>query len=163
VARDLARNDEADLQNTLTEHSVSLHRGKQDHAQLSAEIDSLKRRRSNIDDRQVRIREALCTALGLDIEDMPFAGELLQVRDDERDWEGAAERLLHGFGLSLLVPDAHYKEVADWVERQHLGTRLVYFHVRARKPTQAISLHPQSLVRKLLIKPDTPHYDWLER
>ena len=23
---------------------------------------------------------------------MPFAGELMQVRDEERDWEGAAER-----------------------------------------------------------------------
>ncbi|MDC6726469.1 hypothetical protein, partial [Leclercia adecarboxylata] len=96
-------------------------------------------------------------------EDLPFAGELIQVREDERDWEGAAERLLHGFGLSLLVPDRHYKDVADWVERQHLSTRLVYFHVRARKSTQAVSLHPQSMVRKLLIKPDTPHYDWLER
>jgi len=36
--------------------------------------------------------------------DMPFAGELIQVREDERDWEGAAERLLRSFGLSLLVP-----------------------------------------------------------
>ncbi len=64
---------------------------------------------------------------------MPFAGELIQVRDEERDWEGAAERLLRSFGLSLLVPDAHYKAVADWVDRSHLRGRLVYFHVRPRK------------------------------
>ena len=51
---------------------------------------------------------------------MPFAGELIQVRDEERDWEGAAERLLRGFGLSLLVPDAHYAAVGDWVDRTHL-------------------------------------------
>ena len=82
---------------------------------------------------------------------------------DERDWEGAAERLLHGFGLALLVPDAHYKAVADWVDRQHLGARLVYFHVRQKKAAQGASLHPQSLVRKLVIKPDSPHYDWLEQ
>lgn len=162
IARDLARNDEADLQNLLTEHSVSLHQGKQDHAQLSAEIDSLKRRRSNIDDRQIRIREALCTALGLDIDDMPFAGELLQVRDDERDWEGAAERLLHGFGLSLLVPDAHYKEVVEWVDGSHLRGRLVYFHVRERKSKSLSGLHRDSLARKLSIKPDSASYDWLE-
>jgi uncharacterized protein YPO0396 len=85
------------------------------------------------------------------------------VRDDERDWEGAAERLLRGFGLALLVPDAHYKAVADWVDRQHLGARLVYFHVRQRKATQGAALHPQSLVRKLVIKPDSPHYEWLEQ
>ena len=94
---------------------------------------------------------------------MPFAGELIQVREDERDWEGAAECLLRGFGLSLLVPDARYKDVADWVNHRHLDMRLVYFHVHERKPAQAIDLHPQSMARKLLIKPDTPHYDWLER
>ena len=52
------------------------------------------------------MRSALCAALDLPEDDMPFAGELLQVREDERDWEGAAERLLRNFGLSLLVPDA---------------------------------------------------------
>lgn len=162
ISREHARNREADLQNALTEHSVILHQGRQDHEQLTAEIDSLKRRRSNIDDRQIRIREALCSALGLDIEDMPFAGELLQVREDERDWEGAAERLLHGFGLSLLVPDAHYKAVVDWVDGAHLRGRLVYFHVRERKSRALPDLHRESLVRKLAVKPDSACYDWLE-
>ncbi|HPP84044.1 MAG TPA: SbcC/MukB-like Walker B domain-containing protein, partial [Rubrivivax sp.] len=96
-------------------------------------------------------------------DELPFAGELIQVRDDEREWQGAAERLLRGFGLALLVPDAHYRAVADWVDRQHLGARLVYFHVRPKKAVQGGSLHPQSLVRKLVVKPDSPHYEWLEQ
>jgi len=161
--REQARNRDADLQNALTEHGVSLRQGKQEHAQQSAEISSLKLRRSNIDDRQIQIRAALCAALGLSEDDMPFAGELIQVRDEERDWEGAAERLLRGFGLALLVPDAHYKAVAEWVDGAHLGGRLVYFQVRARKAAERHDLHRDSLVRKLAVKPDTPHYDWLER
>ena len=161
--REEVRNRDADLQNAVTEHAVSLRQGKLEHEQLTAEIDSLKRRRSNIDDQQIRIRAALCAALGLDVEDMPFAGELIQVREDERDWEGAAERLLRGFGLALLVPDAHYKAVAEWVDGSHLRGRLVYFHVRTRKTSDLPELHRDSLVRKLAIKPDSPHYDWLER
>ena len=161
--REDVRNRDADLQNTLTEHGVTLRQGKLDHDQLAAEIDSLKRRRSNIDDQQIQIRAGLCAALGLVVDDMPFAGELIQVRDDERDWEGAAERLLRGFGLSLLVPDAHYKAVAEWVDGSHLRGRLVYFHVRPRKAADAPDLHRDSLVRKLAIKQDSPHYDWLER
>ncbi len=102
--RDEARNRDADLQNALTEHGVTLRQGKQEHDQQTLEIDSLKRRRSNIDDQQIKIRAAMCVALGLNEEEMPFAGELIQVREDERDWEGAAERLLRGFGLALLVP-----------------------------------------------------------
>jgi uncharacterized protein YPO0396 len=157
------RNHDAELQNTVTEHGVTLRQGKQEHTQLSSEIDSLKRRRSNIDDQQIQIRALLCAALGLPVESMPFAGELLQVREDERDWEGAAERLVRGFGLALLVPDAHYKAVAEWVDASHLRGRLVYFHVRARKAGELPDLHRDSLVRKLSIKPDSPHYDWLER
>ncbi|OPZ02649.1 MAG: hypothetical protein BWZ09_02525 [Alphaproteobacteria bacterium ADurb.BinA305] len=163
ASREEARNRDAELQNTLTEHAVTLRQGKLEYDALSAEIDSLKRRRSNIDDRQIQIRAALCGALGIDVEDMPFAGELLQVREDERDWEGAAERLLRGFGLALLVPDAHYKAVAEWVDGNHLRGRLVYFHVRPPRAGELPALHPDSLVRKLAIKPDSPHYDWLER
>ncbi|MFA7665852.1 MAG: ATP-binding protein [Burkholderiaceae bacterium] len=157
------RAEVAGFENDEREHEFTLRRGREEHEALTAEIDSLAQRTSNIDARQVRVREALCAALAIAVEALPFAGELIQVREDERDWEGAAERLLRGFGLSLLVPPEHYKAVTDWVERQHLGARLVYFHVRARKSAPAAGLHPQSLVRKLLIKPDTPHYDWLER
>ena len=161
--RENARNRDAELQNALTEHGVTLRQGKQEHDQQTLEIDSLKRRRSNIDDQQIQIRATMCAALGLDVEEIPFAGELIQVRDDERDWEGAAERLLRGFGLALLVPDAHYKAVAEWVDGAHLRGRLVYFHVRSRKSAELPGLHRDSLARKLAIKPDSPHYDWLER
>ncbi len=152
----------ADLDNREREEDFAFRKGREEHAALSDEIESLERRKSNIDAAQVRIRDALCSALAIAEDELPFAGELIQVREDERDWEGAAERMLRGFGLALLVPDAHYKAVAGWVDRQHLGARLVYFHVRARKAAPGAGLHPQSLVRKVGIKPDSPHYEWLE-
>ena len=152
-----------DLTNREREEDFAFRKGREEHTALTGEIDSLKRRKSNIDAAQIRIREALCGVLSIVEDELPFAGELIQVREDERDWEGAAERLLRGFGLALLVPDAHYKAVAEWVDRQHLGARLVYFHVRPKKAMQGASLHPQSLVRKLAIKPDSPHYEWLEQ
>ena len=96
---------------------------------------------------------------------MPFAGELIQVRDDERDWEGAAERLLRGFGLSLLVPDEHYARwPTGWTARICAG-RLVYFRVRAAQDAQRAA-RPASATRwcaSSSIKPDSPFYDWLER
>ena len=155
----------ADVQNQLTELGVEMRQGRDAHAALVAEIDGLKARRSNIDQAQVAMRAALCEALALDEDDMPFVGELIQVREDERDWEGAAERLLRNFGLSLLVPDRHYAAVADWVDRTRLRGRLVYFRVRdtAVRAAELPTLHPDSLVRKLALKPDTPFYAWLER
>ena len=161
--REGLRGHDTDLQNTLTEQAVTLHQGRAEHAELCAEIDGLKARRSNIDERQVRIRAALCAALGVAEEAMPFAGELIRVRDDAQAWEGAAERLLRNFGLSLLVPDAHYQAVAEWVDRSHLRGRLVYFQVRPRRAGALPDLHRDSLVRKLEIRPDSPFYEWLER
>jgi uncharacterized protein YPO0396 len=161
--REQFRTRDADLQNALTEHGVTLRQGKAQHVELSTEIDSLKRRRSNIDDQQIQIRDALCSALGIDDTDMPFAGELIQVRDEHREWEGAAERLLRGFGLSLLVPEEHYETVAGWVDENRLRGRLVYFHVRARRPADSPELHPLSLVTKLAVRPDSPFRTWLER
>jgi uncharacterized protein YPO0396 len=160
---DAAQTQEASLQNDLTEHGVSLRQGKQEHDALAAEVASLKARHSNVPAGQVAMRAALCQALDLPESEMPFAGELLQVRDDERDWEGAAERLLRNFGLSLLVPDTHYARVAEWVDRTQLRGRLVYFRIRQGARGEAPGLHRDSLARKLAVKPDSPFYDWLER
>lgn len=162
ASHDEARNRDAELQNALTEHTVALRDGKQAHAELSTEIESLNSRRSNIDSRQIQIRAALCEAIRVDAETMPFAGELIRVRDDERDWEGAAERLLHGFALALLVPEVHYQAVVEWVDANQLRGRLVYFHIRPRTDRTVPDLHRDSLVRKLEIKPDSPCCEWLE-
>lgn len=153
----------AELTNREREEDFAFRKRREEHGVLSEEIDSLKGRKSNIDTPQIRIREALCAALSIAEDELPFAGELIQVREDERDWEGAAERLLRGFGLALLVPEAHYRAVSDWVDRRHLNARLVYFHVRPRKAVPGATPHALSLVRKLAIKPDSAHYEWLEQ
>ena len=156
------RSEEDRLQNALVEQRVAFSQDMQEHDALMAEIRSLKERRSNIPAEQVAMRTALCRALQVGEADMPFAGELLEVREDERDWEGAAERLLRNFGLSLLVPDEHYAQVARWVDKTDLKGRLVYFRVRESRRREPPSLHPDSLVRKLSIKPDSEFYAWLE-
>ncbi|MDH6151171.1 MULTISPECIES: ATP-binding protein [Paraburkholderia] len=158
--------DEAQKQNAITEWSVAFREGKAQRDLLEDEIASLKARRNNIPKEQVAMRASLCSALGLEEDALPFAGELIQVQEDARDWEGAAERVLRNFGLSLLVPDEHYANVAAWVDRTHLRGRLVYFRVRserAARAAEAIELHRHSLAHKLAIKPDSLFYGWLER
>ena len=151
------------LQNDLNEMSVSFAQQRKDHNILLAEIASLRSRRSNIESTHVAMRSMLCTALSLPESELPFAGELIQVRDDEREWEGAAERLLRSFGLSILVPEMFYAQVAEWVDRTHLRGRVVYFRVRPRAREAPPTLARDSLARKLLLKPDSSFYEWLER
>jgi uncharacterized protein YPO0396 len=70
---------------------------------------------------------------------------------------------LHGFALSLLVPDAHYAAVAGWVDATHLGSRLVYYRVQSRSGTVRARRDSRAMTNKLAIKDDSPFYDWLRR
>jgi uncharacterized protein YPO0396 len=70
---------------------------------------------------------------------------------------------MHNFGLSLLVPEALYARVAEWVDQTALHGRLVYFKVNATRPADPPELPADALLRKLSIKPDSPFYGWLEQ
>ncbi len=157
----------AELDNKNIDASVELRDKRDTHESLSLEITSLEQRRSNIPVAQIRLREALCAATGLEAESVPFVGELLQVREGAGQWEGAAERVLRSFGLSLLVSDEHYEQVSQWVDETHLRGRVVYYRVRTRAGTgrtrrDAPLPASDSLVNKLLVHPDTPFRDWLQ-
>ena len=131
---------------------------------LDTELNSLRNRETNIPLKNLSLREEMLDVLGLNEEDVPFVGELLQVNESESEWEGAVERLLHNFGLSLLVPGHLYAQVSHYVDRTHLKGRLVYFKVREEnEQRQVVDLDPRSLVCKLRIKPDSEFYGWLER
>ncbi len=166
AARDRARQDLADAQNKLTDAGYKAKALGNEAAEVNAELLSLREHPNNIPKRQLDLRAWMCRELRLEPEALPFAGELIAVRPEESDWEGAAERLLHSFALSVLVPDRHYAAVSDWIDGHHLKARVVYYRVPAldsavgRIPPP--SWPPGALVAKLDIK-DTPFASWLER
>ncbi|MDX8384742.1 MAG: ATP-binding protein [Ghiorsea sp.] len=154
--------EEAQAQNAMNELGVDWAAGKREYDALQLELKGLKSRKSNIHEQQVNIRQRVCADLGLAEEAMPFAGELIQVREDERDWQGAAERLMHGFALSMLVADEHYTKVMEWVNAHHLQGRLVFYRVRKHQQ-QHSPQHATSLAHKLEVKPDSVFYAWLQQ
>ncbi|MGV6853179.1 MAG: ATP-binding protein [bacterium] len=148
--------------NQLREIEFSFLRKKEGYQELKQTITELRSRQNNIDQRQISIRQRLCQDLSFEESEFPFVGELLQVREQEQAWEGAIERLLHNFGLSMLIPNAYYEQVSQWVDDTNLKGRLVYYRVREPRQNNINTLHPDSLVRKLSIKPDSGFYSWLE-
>ncbi len=156
------QDSEADLQNQKTELDVRFFQEKNEIKDLVKELESLKQRPSNIPQAQIALRHRLCSDLGLPEESMPFAGELLEVNQTESSWTGAAERILHNFALSLLVPEVHYPGVVNWVEKTQLGQKLVYYRIREEVVISRQDPHPHSLVHKLRIKSGSRFRDWLE-
>jgi uncharacterized protein YPO0396 len=153
----------ADVYNRSTDAKVVQRTLQAESTEIKTELASLRQRPSNIPDHNMRIRERLCADLGVDPATIPFAGELIQVAPEQGDWEGAAERVLRGFGLSLLVSQELYRPVSDWVDANHLGGRLVYYRVPATVSRQGVDRPgPIALAHKLQIK-EGPFYEWIER
>lgn len=163
AARGAAQESIAASQNNLTEVAVAKRKLDEEAAEVNAELRSLQARKNNIPARDLEVRERLCRELRLTEESLPFAGELIAVREDEADWEGAAERLLHGFALSVLVPERHYAAVSDWINGHHLSSRIVYYRVpQAAGTTPPPDLYGTTLASRLEVK-DSPFASWLDR
>jgi uncharacterized protein (DUF1778 family) len=145
--------DVDEVGNRRNEVVVEQSRARDESNRINAELRSLQGRASNIDARSLAIRESLCHALGVEESDLPFAGELIQVSPEHADWQGAAERVLRGFALSVLVPAQHYDAASRWID-SHLGARLVYFRVSPRITGDTAPLRQELVLADLLdVKP----------
>lgn len=94
---------------------------------------------------------------------MPFAGELIEIDEREKMWQGAIERALRGFALSLLVDDRHYAALANALNNMHLNGRLIYFRINhAESVSGRKQIVLNSLVKKLNLK-EGYYQNWLQR
>lgn len=142
---------------------IDLNKTLDSFRQASEELTSLKKRKTQIPDANLRIRDMVLRDLDLEESDLPFAGELMQVKEDEAAWEGAMERVLHNFGLSVLVSEQEYKRVSRYVDQTNLKGRLVYYKVpKLVKRPAVVEPSPSSLITKIDLRRDTAYYDWLE-
>jgi len=139
-----------------------VERGKE----LDREISYLRQNPSNIPEQVAKIRQQISDDLNLPLDDLPFVGELLQVRDGESTWEGVLERLLNSFAQDLIVPETHYRQVSQYVNENNLRGRLVYRRVdpaQVERPRKQRESDASGIMayKKLDIKQNTPYLNWL--
>ncbi|MDG6250918.1 SbcC/MukB-like Walker B domain-containing protein, partial [Methanocalculus sp.] len=126
------------------------------------ELNSLTRRRSKIPEKNIQIRELILNNLGFEESELPFIGELLQIKPEEKKWEGAIEHVLHSFGLSILVAERDYREVSSFVDKTNLKGKIVYYKIPERL-TYPKQKEPEknSLIGKIDIKADSEFSKWI--
>ncbi|MBK8437403.1 MAG: AAA family ATPase [Austwickia sp.] len=153
--------EQSRLDNERTDLLVERRRLRDEGEEIGREIRSLEHRQSNIDRRSLRIREQLVAGIAVSESTLPFVGELVQVGAEHQDWRGAAERVLRGFALSVLVPAEHYEAATAWIDAHHLGGRLVYYRVPARFVRDDQPLSGERVLADLLDVRPGPHESWL--
>ncbi|MCX6979140.1 MAG: AAA family ATPase [Verrucomicrobia bacterium] len=137
-------------------------------AAIKAELESLATRQALIPGYLQHIREALSDTTGVVVGELPFAGELMEVKPEyAEDWSGAIERLLYNFGVSLLVPERHYQRVARWVNGRRLtnaagdGVRLLFHRVPQEGPRVVGQADTHTVPGRLNFRDEHPLARWV--
>lgn len=128
-------------------------------------ISYLREHKNNISGRVAEIRDEILSHVGATSDEIPFVGELISVKDNERNWEYAIERILHNFALRLIVPEKYYQQVNEYVNNHDLRGRIVYQHYRGIESLQEFEdrqISGNSLLKKINLKEKSQYIDWLE-
>ena len=117
---------------------------------LRLQIDSYAKRGSNIDDRSIAARRAIAASTNLDIEDLPFAGELIDLSPSHGQWRPSAEKALRSLATTLLVRGEDIKSVTRAIDSLSGLGRIRWMDI-SRTPREVVS-GPGDLVGKLDFK-----------
>lgn len=128
-------------------------------------IKALQKNKNNIAGREAEIRDEILEHLGTTKEEIPFAGELIKIKEDEKEWERSIEKVLHNFALRLIVPEKFYNKVNEYVNNTNLKGRITYQRHRGFTSMGNLTnrnLSENTLVNKLEFKPNSVYAEWLE-
>lgn len=101
---------------------IDLNTTRIEYNAIKEELDSLGTRNSNIPADRIRLREEIASALHIPISQLPFVGELIQIKKAEKEvWEMAIEQLLRPFALNMLVSKEHIYAVDRYVNALRLS------------------------------------------
>lgn len=130
----------------------------QRHEAVATRIQAVRQTQTNVPAELAAARRAVAEAAGLDISVLPFAAELLRVREEDAEWRPVIEGVLRPLATLVLVAPAHRAAVASAVEAGP-GLRYRVVGVRNDAPHSA---DDASLVHKVEVK-DGPMSGWLHR
>lgn len=154
-----------EMKAATSDRMLALHETRADVVRrrnsITDELATLKHARSNLDPHLQEARGIVCRLTGISPGALPFAGELLQVRDEYRDWTGAIERALRPLATLMLVPAAHRDAVSHAVDSSHLNARLVIEVVPSRPEPVRPVRGSASLVHRVNVKAG-PMRGWLD-
>lgn len=130
---------------------------------ISNELNVLRSQKNNITGAPARIRIEILEYIGASEKELPFIGELIKIKIEEKEWEPAIERLLHNFALRLLIPEEYYQQVNHFVNDNDLRGRIIYNKFSKKDITPIIfkPFQDNELIQKLEFK-TSEYSEWVK-
>lgn len=156
----------ADIVDANEELRTALNTKERLEKEIQENIDALKqlnKNDNNISGKEAEIRDRILETVGASSKEIPFVGEIIRVKENERKWENSIEKILHNFALRLIVPDKYYRSVCDFVNSHNLNGRIVF-----QRPEQISSLNrfqvlsDNCLLSKIEFNRESPYQEWVK-
>lgn len=168
--RETARTEKDRCQSALNNKNEELRLAKNYADKLKEDVDesiktlqTLQKNKNNISSREAEIREWILEEVGATASEIPFIGELVQVKENEKDWENSIEKILHNFGLRLIVPEKYYKAVSQFINTNNLKGRIVYHRFEDTSSLRGFQISPTNcLLQKIEFNEKSPYWRWVE-
>lgn len=168
--REKAKIERKNCLNKINEKNEDLRRAKNEKDNIEKDIkenikilEILEKNKNNISGREAEIRDMILQEVGATSTDIPFIGELIKVKDDEKDWENSIEKILHNFALRLIVPNKYYKAVNEFVNSHNLNGRIVYQRYVETASLRGLQQSPENcLLNKIEINSKSIYSHWVE-
>ncbi|MBL3700784.1 ATP-binding protein [Leucobacter luti] len=129
-------------------------------AELADERGRTEGLRGNIPSALHEARALLADAAGLPVSELPFVGELIEVRTEFEPWREAFNLALGGFATTLLIDAAQLPQFRAAINELRVPTRLRYEGVHTGQARSG-RLDPQRLPGRLDYR-ESPFTGWLE-
>ncbi len=126
------------------------HALQTDISELQTQLAQAKAQKSNIPPKFEQFREQLAEHLQVDMGQLPYVAQLIEVQAEHSEWRGAIERALGSHRLRLLVPPSLIQPALHWVN--HRDNRLhvrLYHAIDENKPAEFFA---DGFLRKLNFK-----------
>jgi uncharacterized protein YPO0396 len=133
---------------------------KQRYEDRLKELTALRSAGSLIPAREQHRRDQIARGSGVPVSDLPYAAEMIDVRPGEERWRPAAEKVLRGYGLRLLVPAERQDAVKAFID-EHDMRGVVEYTVVTRASEHQSRPHEDTLAGKLRVRTDHPYGPWL--
>ncbi len=130
-----------------------------DIEKVRMEIESLEKRENNIPSSLVELREKISSSLGISARRVPFLGELVRVKDGEREWQEGIEKLLSDAALMLIAEREDTAAVESYLENNNLKDRI---GIISREEIIRTAESTDLLSRIEIKQKDNPIASWVE-
>ncbi|HEY0637401.1 MAG TPA: SbcC/MukB-like Walker B domain-containing protein [Pseudonocardiaceae bacterium] len=154
-----ARGELRDLKERRHQVFADAGEARRAHQARAAELTALRSARSLIPQRESARREAIAQGAGVPAAELAYAAELIDIAAGEERWRPAAEKVLRGFGLRLLVPERHRDAVKRYIDENDMRGVVEYSvvggHARPARPAAG------TLAARLTVDPAHPAGAWL--